>query len=105
MCAFGVAWFPNNLIHSPDTTVFEAATDAYGINQGIQLFEHIVVVIVNKFGMSALLFCRLVATWCDKLVWISPFQLRKNSVAQRVFNRLPKKEAQNVAKEQTNLLY
>ena len=57
-----MAWLEKDPIHSPGTNVFQAATDAYDINQGIQLFEYIEVVIVNKFGMSALLFRRLVGT-------------------------------------------
>ena len=48
--------------HGPDATIIEAATDAYGSNQGIQLLEYIIVMLVNEFGVSALLFHRLVVT-------------------------------------------
>ena len=48
--------------HGPDATIIEAATDAYGSNQGIKLLEYIIVMLVNEFGVSALLFHRLVVT-------------------------------------------
>ena len=51
-----MAWLPRNPFFNAGTTVFEAAADAFGINQGIQLFGYIVVVVGNKFWMSALLF-------------------------------------------------